>query len=126
LEHWSVPDPRAWIGRRAACGVIAAAHFISKRYLFALFSGQGSTVSAHIRDLRLEHCRQDLADPALAGQAVGMIGTRWGFSSAAHFSRVFRDAHGIPPGEYRLLTVKAAAHPGYGSWRLDERALNGG
>jgi AraC-like DNA-binding protein len=82
---------------------IAAAHFISKRYLFALFSEQGTTVAAHIRALRLERCREDLADPSLADQAVGLIGTRWGFSSAAHFSRVFRYAHGIPPGEYRLL-----------------------
>jgi len=76
---------------------IAAAHFISKRYLFALFSEQGTTVAAHIRALRLERCRTDLADPSLVDHAVGLIGTRWGFSSAAHFSRVFRKCFGIVP-----------------------------
>jgi AraC-like DNA-binding protein len=89
-----------------APATIAAAHFISKRYLFALFSEQGTTVAAHIRALRLERCRTDLADPSLVDHAVGLIGTRWGFSSAAHFSRVFRHAHGVPPGEYRLLAVQ--------------------
>jgi AraC-like DNA-binding protein len=27
---------------------------------------------------------------------------RWGFVSAAHFHRAFRDAYGLPPGEFRL------------------------
>jgi transcriptional regulator GlxA family with amidase domain len=39
---------------------------------------------------------------------VAAIAARWGFSSAAHFSQVFRGAHGIPPGEYRLRTQAGA------------------
>ncbi|MQA88204.1 MAG: helix-turn-helix domain-containing protein [Streptosporangiales bacterium] len=47
-----------------------------------------------IRQRRLEACRQDLADPALAYRSVAAIAARRGFTSAAHFSRVFKAAHG--------------------------------
>ena len=56
------------------------------------------------RDLgpvRLEACRRDLADPALASRPVAAIAARWGFTSPAQFSHAFKAAHGMPPGEYR-------------------------
>jgi AraC-like DNA-binding protein len=80
---------------------IAAAHHMSLRSLHALFHGEGLTVAGWIRRRRLEGCRRDLADPALAGRPVVAIASRWGFSSAADFSRVFRSVHGLPPSEYR-------------------------
>ena len=55
-----------------------------------------------IRGRRLERCRRDLADPALASRPVAAIAARWGFSSAADFSRAFRAVHGLPPAEYRM------------------------
>jgi AraC-like DNA-binding protein len=51
---------------------------------------------------RLECCRQELSDPALAARPVAAIAARWGFSSAGDFSRVFRAVHGLPPAEYRM------------------------
>jgi AraC-like DNA-binding protein len=89
-------------------GTIAAAHHISLRYLHKLFQEQGTTVAGWIRARRLEGCRRDLADPALAARPVAAIAAHWGYSSASHFGQVFRAAHGMPPQEYRQW----AQHPG--------------
>lgn len=80
---------------------IAAAHHISTRHLHRLFHDQGVTVGAWIRAQRLEGCRRDLADPALASTSIHEIAVRWGFSHPAAFSRAFRSAHGLPPRDYR-------------------------
>jgi AraC-like DNA-binding protein len=79
----------------------AAAHHLSLRSLQQLFRDEGLTVAGWIRARRLERCRRDLADPALDARPVAAIAARWGFSSAADFSRAFRAAHGMPPAEYR-------------------------
>jgi AraC-like DNA-binding protein len=92
-------------------GIIAAAHHISLRYLHKLFQEQGTTVAGWIRQRRLEGCRRDLADPALASRPVAAIAARWGFSSASYFGQVFRAAHGMPPQEYR----RWALHPHHAS-----------
>lgn len=80
---------------------IAAAHFISVRYLHKLFETQQTTVAQWIRRRRLERCRRDLLDPALRHTPVSTIAGSWGFTSAAHFSRAFRAAHGLPPAAFR-------------------------
>ncbi|MDF3292701.1 helix-turn-helix domain-containing protein [Streptomyces silvisoli] len=82
---------------------VADAHGISVRYLHHLFRGEKQTVSAFIRELRLERCRTDLTQPCLAKHPVRAIGARWGFEDAAVFSRAFKAAFGMPPGEYRRL-----------------------
>jgi AraC-like DNA-binding protein len=84
---------------------IAAAHFISPRYLHRLFRAEGCTVSEWIRRARLERCRRDLADPALARETILAVATRWGMPDAAHFSRVFRAAYDCSPREYRAARV---------------------
>jgi AraC-like DNA-binding protein len=86
-------------------GSIAAAHFITTRYLHRLFETEGCTVSEWIRRARLERCRRDLADPALAGDTILAIATRWGMPDGAHFSRMFRAAHGMSPREFRALSA---------------------
>jgi AraC-like DNA-binding protein len=80
---------------------IAAANHVSLRSLHQLFHDEGLTVAGWIRRRRLEACRRDLSDPMLASRPVAAIASRWGFSSAADFSRVFRAVHGLPPSEYR-------------------------
>jgi AraC-like DNA-binding protein len=82
-------------------GSVAAAHHVSPRKLHALFHAHGATVAGWIRDRRLEACRRDLADRRLAETSVGAIGARWGFTEAAHFSRVFHRAFGASPRDYR-------------------------
>ena len=59
--------------------MIAAAHHISLRSLHQLFHDEGLTVAGWIRQRRLECCRRDLSDPALAARPVAAIAARWGF-----------------------------------------------
>jgi AraC-like DNA-binding protein len=90
---------------------VAAAHHMSLRALHQLFHDAGLTVAGYIRARRLAACRRDLADPSLDSRPVAAIAARWGFSSAADFSRAFRSAHGVPPAQYRrsaLVARKAA------------------
>jgi AraC-like DNA-binding protein len=84
-----------------APGTVAAAHYISVRYLYRLFEAQGTTVAAWIRHRRLERCRADLADPALGSAPVNAVAARWGMPDPAHFSRLFKRTYGVPPAEYR-------------------------
>ncbi|MEA2179952.1 MAG: hypothetical protein QOG77_3249 [Solirubrobacteraceae bacterium] len=80
---------------------VAAAHFISTRYLHRLFEPEGVTVSEWIRARRLERCRRDLEDPALAGETVLAIASRWGLTNPGHFSRLFHAAYGMSPSTAR-------------------------
>ncbi|MFB6784621.1 helix-turn-helix domain-containing protein, partial [Streptomyces sp. NPDC056352] len=83
-------------------GAIAAAHNISLRSLHRLFQDQDLTVAGWIRARRLERCRRDLADPLLHSRPVRAIAACWGFTDpTTHFSRAFRAAYGMPPGDYR-------------------------
>ncbi|MFJ5546185.1 helix-turn-helix domain-containing protein [Streptomyces sp. NPDC093225] len=90
---------------------IAERHSMSLRRLHTLFGDQPLTLAAHIRRTRLARAHSELAREDLSGQPVQMIANRWGFSSAAAFSRAFRDAYGITPTEHRVLS-RTAAHLG--------------
>ncbi|MEU6375442.1 helix-turn-helix domain-containing protein [Streptomyces sp. NPDC046909] len=80
---------------------IAAAHHISRRYLYKLLAEQGHTVSGWIRERRLTQCRRDLVDPVFIHLPVGAVGSRWGFPDPAHFSHAFKAAYGMSPREAR-------------------------
>ena len=84
---------------------IAAAQHISIRQLQRLFESDGRTVTEWIRNRRIEHCRKDLANAELVGIPVSAIGARWGLVNAAHFSRLFKAAHGLSPREYRVWAL---------------------
>ncbi|WP_461170816.1 AraC-like ligand-binding domain-containing protein [Arthrobacter sp. Z1-15] len=85
-------------------GYVAAAHYISTRSLHKLFEDSGTTAAAWIRERRLAGARHDLADPLLADVPISAIGARWGLPDPAHFSRIFRAAHGCSPTAYRRRT----------------------
>ena len=80
---------------------VAGAHHISLRYLHRLFEATESGVAEYFRRRRLDRCRRDLLDPALAGRPVAAVGARWAFLDPAHFSRVFKAEYGLPPAAYR-------------------------
>ncbi|WP_448811748.1 helix-turn-helix domain-containing protein [Agromyces bauzanensis] len=81
--------------------VIADHHHISLRYLHKLFASIGLTVSGWIRATRLERCRRDLANPALASLKISAIGARWGIPNATVLSRLFHEHYGMTPSQYR-------------------------
>jgi AraC-like DNA-binding protein len=86
---------------------IARAHFISVRYLHKLFQPEGASVSKLVQQRRLERCRRDLGDPALAGHTIESICSAWGMTNPDHFSRVFRAAYGCPPRQWRARALGA-------------------
>ncbi len=87
--------------------MIASAHHMSLRSLHQLFHDEGLTVAGWVRKRRLERCRHDLSDPALAARPVAAIAARWGFPNPGDFSRAFRTVHGLPPAQYRTLARSA-------------------
>lgn len=101
-------DPELSIDR------IAAALRCSKRNLHKAFSNDGATISDTIWRLRLEHCRRDLVSPDCAWKSITEIAFSWGFSSATHFSKAFKDAYGLSPKGCRLMGVGGAAEEGAG------------
>ncbi|MET7697819.1 helix-turn-helix domain-containing protein [Streptomyces sp. NPDC005485] len=88
--------------------LLADEHNISLRYLHKLFHEQGTTVGRWVRQRRLEACKEELARHDGTDRVIGTVAARWGFSSPAHFSHVFRSAYGMSPGEWRSTAAGAA------------------
>jgi AraC-like DNA-binding protein len=84
-----------------APGAVAAIHFMSVRQLHRLFAREGETFGAWVREQRLGRARRDLADPRLAGASIAELSARWGFRSAAHFTRAFSARYGVGPRDFR-------------------------
>lgn len=87
---------------------IATSLNLSPRYLRAVFSVSGEKISAFILRRRLEECARQMKNPAWNGHTLTEIAFSWGFNSAAHFTRCFRDKFGMAPREYR--SAFAIAH----------------
>jgi AraC family transcriptional activator of tynA and feaB len=83
--------------------MIAKSLNISKSYLYLLFQGEDTTVNRYIWDLRLEKCREDLANPLHRHRKISEIALAYGFSNITHFSRLFKEHYGLSPRAYRQL-----------------------
>jgi AraC-like DNA-binding protein len=82
---------------------------LSRSALYRLFESLGG-VSAYIQGRRLARAHADLAKPSKAPRKIYDVAYRWGFVSEAHFSRAFRRAFGVTPGD-----VRAGAMAGLGT-----------
>jgi AraC-like DNA-binding protein len=80
---------------------IASRLELSSRYLRMIFATGRETISAYILRRRLEECARQLADPRWRSQSITEIAFAWGFNSASHFTRSFRDRYGVSPRHYR-------------------------
>lgn len=80
---------------------IAAAHHLTPRTVQRTVAAQGLTISALIRERRLDAIRRDLLDPGQAHRTVSMIAARRGVTDASWLSRNFRAAYGQTPSRYR-------------------------
>lgn len=107
--HRNLRDPNLSIDQ------IAAALRCSKRNLHKAFSNDGATISDSIWRLRLEHCRHDLASPACAWKSITEIAFSWGFGSATHFSKAFKEAYGTSPKAYRMMAGSEGVSPEEGA-----------
>jgi AraC-like DNA-binding protein len=79
---------------------IAAAHYISVRYLYRLLAAGGISLADWIRTQRLKACRQELAT-ASTTTTIEAVARRHGFSNMPSFSRAFRTEYGLSPREWR-------------------------
>ena len=81
--------------------VVAQALKVSSRHVHRVFAQHGATVTRYILQRRLEKCRAALADPMLSGLSLTHLCSEYGFRSLPHFSRLFRDAYGMAPRDFR-------------------------
>lgn len=78
---------------------------ISRSTLHRLFEEEGG-VQAYVRNHRLDAVRRALRDPGNQDR-IGVLADRYGFSDAAHLSRLFRERFRETPSECRMeATVK--------------------
>ena len=78
---------------------LARALFLSRSYLSASFRKQtGMTLVDYIHRIKTERAKQLLADRT---KSIGAISDYLGFSSSAHFSRVFSKVTGMSPLAFR-------------------------
>lgn len=80
---------------------VAGALRLSPGYAHRIFSESDESIGRYILRRRLERCRDALNDRVQAGRTITHIAFAHGFTSVAHFSRVFRERYGVTPREYR-------------------------
>lgn len=74
---------------------------ISREHLYRIFDADGITVGRFVRKLRLQSvARRLLAD---APVTVAQLAAESGFSSADQLARLFRQAYGVAPTQYRKI-----------------------
>ena len=79
---------------------IAAEMGLSRSVLYRLFQETGG-VAHYIREQRLRRSFADLVGGRGRDEQIAEIGWRWGFSDAAHFSRLFKARFGCTPSDAR-------------------------
>lgn len=82
---------------------------LSSRYLRMIFSAGNETVHAYILRRRLEECARQMADSRWRGHSISEIAFAWGFNSASHFTRSFRERFNVSPRDYRRQGRTAAS-----------------
>jgi len=74
---------------------------ISERYLRLIFEQEGNSPSQYLRQNRLGLAAQKLRDPKFSDISILDIATGSGFGDGAYFSRLFRNAFGMTPTNFR-------------------------
>lgn len=74
---------------------------MSARHLSRIFARDDLSIAAFIRQSRLEAIAADLIDPRMTVLSISEIACKWGITNFQHFSKLFKDAYGLPPRTYR-------------------------
>jgi AraC-like DNA-binding protein len=80
---------------------VASALRMTPGYLHRILCNEPESASRYILRRRLEECARALSDPAQRSRSVTELAFEYGFNSPAHFSRAFREHHGVTAREYR-------------------------
>ncbi|MEV0346972.1 helix-turn-helix domain-containing protein [Nonomuraea sp. NPDC050680] len=80
---------------------------ISVRTLQRAFAHEGQSVSAYIRDRRLDEARRALIAPHRR-MTITDIAARWQFSDSGHFARAFRNRYDQTPTDYAATAAREA------------------
>lgn len=112
LEHADLEYMRAYIDRHLPEPYLGVDHLCqyfgySRAALYRLFQPLGG-VAHHIRQARLEQCRQELEHMQGSAVRIGDVSARWGFSNYGQFCRMFRSAFDMTPRE---AVARGAAAP---------------
>jgi AraC-like DNA-binding protein len=86
---------------------IASALNCSRRHLYNAFAEEPDGVAGFVLARRIEACRAAFDDPGSNERSITEIALAFGFSSMAHFSRVFRAHVGLSPSEFRRARIAA-------------------
>lgn len=76
---------------------------LARATLYRMFEGEGG-LNNYIRNCRLRAAADELVRSRSI--AVAQIGSGLGFSCASDFTRAFRRAYGVAPGEFRMLGLE--------------------
>jgi AraC-like DNA-binding protein len=93
LAHLSDPD--------LSIDQIASAMGCSKRHLHQAFASENITIERYIWRVRIDQCREALADQEQLEKSITTIAFERGFNSSAHFSRLFKSQVGVAPTAFR-------------------------
>jgi AraC-like DNA-binding protein len=102
----------------ALCGLFG----ISRTRLYRLFEPLGG-VASYIQEQRLGRAYAELSNPARNHRRIYEIAFGLGFSSEAHFSRIFRSTFGLSPSDVR---ARAHALLSAGGRQVTARPAEGG
>ena len=78
--------------------------FASRRQLQRVFAEAGTSVSAVLLGLRMDHAAELLREPGLS---VGAVGRAVGYREASQFTKAFKRRHGVTPSRWRETTIGA-------------------
>jgi AraC-like DNA-binding protein len=76
---------------------------LSPRYARMIFAAEGEGIAEYIMRRRLEECASQLANALWRNRSITDTAFAWGFSSMAHFTRVFKEHFAVTPSEYRRI-----------------------
>lgn len=97
MAEWAVGTKER---RNVSPAQLAVAFNVSTRSLYRFFARHDLRPSAWLLNLRLEEARRRLSSPS-ARTSITQIAFEAGFNDASHFSKMFRQAFGFTPTEYR-------------------------